>query len=449
MKTRRTGPFHGMIWLIAAFVPSFAAAADPGAQSGEKYRRFADDGAWCWFSDPRAVSVEGTRGATLAGWVSSEGDIVVGAFESDEHPVETFVLHPALEHDDHAAPSLLVLPDGRVRAFYSKHFDDGLRTRVTERPGDITAWGPETKLSLNNPAELKPGYPNGVCYSNPVLLDDGGLVLFWRGTNWKPCMAISNDGGESFGSSRIVFSAADAAADNRPYVKVAGDDGKRLHIAFTTGHPRNEPRNSLFYCSFDGDRFRRADGTVIGSVSDLPLDPARCDVVHDGPSAGVRAWVWDVAADANGHPVIAYTVLPSESRHVYYRARWTGRDWERTPVVDAGPWFPQTPEGQKEGEPHYSGGIAIDHSDTNRLYLARPRFGVFEIERWDRMGDSWTTTPITGGSKADNVRPFAVRNATADGPHVLWMCVDRRYEHYTRYQCSIRMDRASPPAGSR
>ena len=62
-----------------------------------------EDGAWCWFADPRAIVV---GDHLLSGWVSSQGDIVV----SDRQPGEeatTSVLHAALQKDDHANPALL------------------------------------------------------------------------------------------------------------------------------------------------------------------------------------------------------------------------------------------------------------------------------------------------------------------------------------------------------
>ena len=418
---------------------TFAATTDLQTSA---YRNFTPDGAWCWFADPRAIYFEGAHHRTYAGWVNSQGDIVVGAFDHDSGNIHSTTLHQRLEVDDHASPALVSLPDGRIRAFYSRHADTEMRTRVTQRPEDIASWEPERLLCLNNPDEQEPDQPNNVCYPNPMLIADGRMVILWRGTNWKPCLAISTDGGENFDPGRVVFEAPNADGNNRPYLKAACRDGKLIHLAFTTGHPRNEPRNSVYYCSFDGHTFRRADGEIIGTIDDAPIDPARCDIVHNGPETSVRAWIWDVAADERGRPALVYTRLPAESRHVYFYARWDGQAWNMQPIVDAGAWFPQTPEGKLEREPHYSGGVVLDHADPRRVYLARPRSGVFEIERWERNASDglWTHAAVTSGSRRDNVRPVAIRDARADHPRVLWMTIDRVYEHYTQYGCSIRMD---------
>jgi hypothetical protein len=48
--------------------------------SSESYKSFTDDGAWCWFSDPRAVYYEGKLSCTYSAWVSSKGDIIVSSY---------------------------------------------------------------------------------------------------------------------------------------------------------------------------------------------------------------------------------------------------------------------------------------------------------------------------------------------------------------------------------
>lgn len=143
--------------------------------------------------------------------------------------------------------------------------------------------------------------------------------------------------------------------------------------------------------------------------------------------------------------MIVYTRLPEETRHVYHYARWDGAAWRDHEIVAAGRWFPRTPPGQKEREPHYSGGIALAPDDPSVVWLSRPVNGVFEIERWRTpdLGAHWEHEPVTAGSRADNVRPVAVRGAPGQ---VLWMHLDRGYEHYTRFGCSIRMNRPEPPA---
>ncbi len=41
------------------------------AENSESYQSFTQNGAWCWFSDPRAVYFEGKYKRTYAGWIDS------------------------------------------------------------------------------------------------------------------------------------------------------------------------------------------------------------------------------------------------------------------------------------------------------------------------------------------------------------------------------------------
>src|SRR5436190_18212972 len=75
---------------------------------GEAYLSFTGNGAWCWFSDPRAIYFKGQHSRTYAGWVDSSGSITVGFYDHDLKRTETQVLHKNLEKDDHTNPSLFI-----------------------------------------------------------------------------------------------------------------------------------------------------------------------------------------------------------------------------------------------------------------------------------------------------------------------------------------------------
>ena len=179
-------------------------------------------------------------------------------------------------------------------------------------------------------------------------------------------------------------------------------------------------------------------------MDDLPLIHQRADLVYDGSITGVRAWIWDVAADHEGNPVVVYTRLPEESDHRYHYARWNGEEWLDSEITAAGGWFPQTPAGVTEPEPHYSGGVVLDHGDPTVVYLSRPEAGKFEIERWWTVdgGANWDSRPLTAGSANDNVRPFVIREHGGLSPTLLWM-ENRSYRHYLDFDSAIRIDRVS------
>lgn len=423
--------------LTVAAAASFQASS--AAQPGEAFADFTDDGGWCWFSDPRALSRDGR---TFSGWVKEDGSIEAASIDHATGRIDSFVLHDGYERDDHDNPSFLFLPDGRLRSFYSKHGKVAeINTRVTTRPGDVTAWEPVVAIKPIDKSRKN----SGITYSNPFMLsgENNTIYLFWRGISYKPTMAKSTDGGNTWSEARPVISTPGLPPGNRPYAKYASNGRDRIHIIFTDGHPRDERTNSVYYVCYRDGAFYKADGTRICGAEELPIDPAKADRIYDAAPSGARAWVWEVAFDEKDQPVVVYTRIPSEEDHRYHYARWNGREWADTELCAAGKWFPQTRRGQKESEPHYSSGLALDPADPSTVYLTRPVNGVREVEKWTTpdAGKTWKSEAITANSKHDNIRPFVVRNHDDKGPLLLWQSISGRYTHFTDYLCSIKMDR--------
>jgi BNR repeat-containing family member len=401
-----------------------------GEGEGAAHNILSPDGAWCWIQDPRAVYVEGRHKRTYAGWMTRDGKLQVGACDHETGSVELFTLKENWDVDDHNSNSFLVLPDKRLMVFYSKHNKNGLFCRAALKPEDISIWGNEVIVS-NTPR---------ITYSQPVYLsDEGRFYVFWRGPSWKPTFAWSTDA-RNWSAPRILIEEEGREARNvRPYMKVASDSKATIHFAFTDGHPRREPLNSIYYLKYQKGGFHKADGTKVGDMNSLPITPSKSGLVYDGKETKIRAWIWDIALDGDQLPVIVYTRLPSERDHRYHYACWTAGRWLDTEITPAGKWFPQTRLLRREREPHYSGGIALDHANPSIVYLSRQINGVFELERWitSNNGRTWSNMAITRESKHSNVRPIVPWGYTGDRDHVLWM--HGAYVHYTRYETAIRM----------
>jgi hypothetical protein len=355
---------------------------------------------------------------------------MAGSFDHDTGEIKHIVLKENWDADDHNTCSFLVLSDRRFMVFYARHNKQGLFCRISLEPEDIGQWGDEITVA-DTP---------GITYSHPVYLaEEKRFYVFWRGESWKPTFATSGDGITWSPPRILIQDEGRETRDIRPYLKVASDGKSAIHFAFTDGHPRNEPENSVYYLRYERGDFFRADGVRVGAMESLPVPHRRSDLVYDGRATGIRAWVWDIAADANGCPVIAYTRLPAETDHRYHYARWTGESWLDTELTPAGGWFPQTPPDKQESEPHYSGGMALNHANPSRVYLARPVGGIFEIEKWtsSNLGKSWSSQAITARSEKLNVRPVVPQGYSGTDNLVLWM--HGEYVHYTNYTTDIRM----------
>ncbi len=415
----------------------------------QQYKILTKDGAWCWFSDPRAVL---HNDIIYAGWVSADGSVIIGSYNTKNNIIKTSNIAPQFDQDDHANPSILILPDHRIMVFFSAHStvgngesESGITYLISKNPGDITQWNRPQRIIQNAVGPMK------FCYTNPIMLseENNRIYLFWRGGNWKPTFCFSDDMGQTW-SKVFTLIHSNFKTHKRPYIKITSNGKDEIHFAFTDGHPREEALNSIYYLKYKKGAFYKADGTQIGTIDMLPIAHEKCDVVYDAPqyykenSYGIRAWIWDIALDSTGHPVLAYTKLPTESEHQYWYATWNHDTWHNYKISDAGSWFPRYPrtKSMREPEPHYSGGIYLDHEHTNVVYYSRPIEDTFEIFRSITKdgGKSWDEIPITQDSHHDNVRPFALRDAYhADDPQVLWMQIEH-YTHYTDFQSQIRMD---------
>ena len=394
------------------------------------HRTLSKDGAWCWFQDPRAVYIEGEHRRTYAGWVTKTGQLKIGFHDHDTGMTAEHTLKEEWEANDHSANSLLVLPDKRIMTFYTKHNKRGLFCKRSLKPEDINGWEKEI-IVADTPA---------VTYSNPVYLsDEERFYVFWRGQTWKPTYSTSGDG-TTWAEPRVLLEEKGREAHNiRPYTKVVSDGKSTIHFAFTDGHPRDESKNSVYYMKYNKGAFYRADGRLIGSIDNLPIGHSACDIVYNGKSNGIRAWIWDIALSPEGNPVIVYAVFPDEKDHRYRYACWNGRQWLDSEIVPAGKWFPRTPRRKTEREPHYSGGIGLDHADPSRLYLSREINGIFEIEarRTNDGGKQWEIEPITIDSRYDNVRPVVPSGYGGPDHHLLWMRGE--YFHFTDFRTEIVM----------
>jgi hypothetical protein len=294
------------------------------------------------------------------GWLDASGNVVVAAYDGAGRRARTAMVHRDLGADDHNNPVLLVEPDGRLTVFYSRHDGrSGLMYRRTERPGDIGAWGAERRMPGAGPRR-------GWAYPNPQhLAAERRTFLFWRGLQWDPTFATRRDGGR-WSRPRMLLRVPGQSAVERPYIKFDGDGRGRIDFAFTPSHPSKYP-TSIYYARYRHGMFSRADGTRIAGMQDLPLLPRQVDTIYDASKTRVRAWVYDVAADRRGRPVIVYALIRGPHDHRYVYAAWNGRRWVTHTIVAAGGTIVRTGT-----QPFYSGGISLDHSDPRVAYLSRP-----------------------------------------------------------------------------
>ena len=389
----------------------------------------AAEGAWCWFADPRALhyeNKEGTINKTYIGYIDIHGNIKAMQYDFQKKEQEEVLIRSYFQPDDHNNPTFLVLPDERIMIFYSRHTDEPcFYYRVSRIPRDITTLGEEKRIETKN----------NTTYPSPFILSDDPehIYLCWRGIGWHPTIAKlslpddKDEGDVVWGPYQIVQSTG-----ARPYAKYMSNGKDKIYLTYTAGHPDNELPNFLYFNYIDIKTLQLTDvrGTVLSTIADGTFKVNKTgdyakqypSTVVDNPSE--RDWVWQIASDRNGNPVIAMVrISDNKESHDYYYAKWNGHEWKKTFLINAGGHFHQTPNLEK----CYSAGMAIDPSNVNEVYCSLPvegKYGkVYEIVRFimSEDGEVISKEAVTKDSQLNNVRPYMIPASEGTPLRLTWM----------------------------
>lgn len=422
-----------LFYMLFLFPFSFQALG----QSDSGY--LTEDGAWCWFSDPRAILADDY---VFTGWVKADGTVEAARLNTNSQRVRTSELYFRLEKDDHNNPAFVFTQSGKLLAMYTRHSKKDLFINVLENYRTHFEFGKPQLIHPISKEQLNKFPRETITYANPFRLkaENNILYCFGRWTGFKPNLMSSTNGGATWTHGKVFITNYPFDKNNRPYVKYFSDGISKIHIVFTDGHPRVEPTNSVYYALFENGKFYKANGDLICNIENIPFEPKDASVVYHSNQKQGRAWIADIAQDKHGNPVILFTKSPDETNHEYWYARYYQNQWRTHKICDSGNWFPQTPAGEQEREPHYFGNLTIHPQKCNVVYLSRQINGVFEIERHQTkdLGKTWSKQAITQNSKFDNVRPFVPRGLKAEQDEiVLWM-ENQKYIHYTDFQTAIK-----------
>jgi hypothetical protein len=257
-------------------------------------------------------------------------------------------------------------------------------------------FGPVRKVGTNTPGGL------GCTYPNPVR-SGRKLFLFWRGGDWNPTFSVTRDGRRWAKARTLVTGPGTRRRPERPYAKYAEGPGDSFSVAFSDGHPK-EWANSLYFLEYRRGAFYWPDGTLVGTLADVPFRRGQVDVLYRYDPALGRAWPHDVAWGRDGRPVVAYTRRvggPGGTDHFRY-ARWTGVGWTDEELTDAG----------AGAHTFTSGGMTLMHERPNNVLLSRTEGRWNQVELWTRRsvaGGPWSHYPLTAGTDGFSIRPVFPR----------------------------------------
>ncbi len=390
----------------------------------------APDGAYTWYNDPRALFHNGNL---YFGFVRSDGESTLSVLDMQTGNIRSLWTSTWSQYDDHDNPGLLSLQDGRMLAIYARHGTANTfsyRLSLTADPVNSMLWGPEQTSASTGV---------GVTYSNPYQLaaEAGKVYNFCRDLNFNPTVLTSTDSGNSWSAPQLMIKTG--TGSTRPYVKYCSDYFGRIDFLYTDGHPR-DVNNSLYHMFYQGGALYQTDGTFLKSFGSLPLlhdSGERGTVIYQYSAADTsdfndhiptgRAWCWETVYQTNGNPVCVFTVQRdfvtgssgTDDRIYYYYARWTGTNWQKRFIAQAGrPLY--------DPEDDYAGGIALDPDDPNVIYISSDAASPFNLTTITNVplgahfelykgvttngGLSFSWTTMTTNSAVDNFRPYVPRN---------------------------------------
>ena len=395
-----------------------------------------NEGATCWFADPRSVNFkhgdiyEGGKlvlpasDKTIIGAIDDEGTVKAVQYDNITGKMVNVIIDTDFQKDDHNNPTFLYLPDRRIMVFWSQHTaEECFYYRVTEEPDDLTTLGEEKVISVA-------GYGT-YTYPSPFYMTDTpeSFFLCWRGVSWHPTIAkysLPDKNGDivcQINPTQMVDSIG-----ARPYVKYESNGKDRIYFTFTTAHPDNNNPNWVYYAEIDVNTLNlyNIENKLLCEGKNLPYGKDNNintwsdygSLTVDNPS-DKRDWVWDVCKGEDGVPVVLLTrISGGKGQHDYYYARWNTetKGWDKTYIANGGGWFHQNSGG---AEKCYSGGMCLDHSDPSVVYLSKPTDGyygkVYEIWKVVMNGSEIESeTQITKNSEYNNVRPFVAWGSDSD-----------------------------------
>ena len=428
-------------------------AGQAGAQTN--FATLTSDGVWTWFNDPRAIF---HHGVLYFGYVrSSDGRSALSTFNLQSGMTANLWASTLTETDDHDVAGLQVKQDDTLLAIWARHGGDqffSYRLSSSTNPVSPADWGAEQTIA-NSGA--------GLTYANPCQLinESGKIYDFCRDLNYNPTVFTSTDGGATWSTPQLMIKTG--TGSTRPYVKYCSDYSRRIDFLYTDAHPDNYTC-SLYQMYYQGGAFYKTDGTFITNFANLPIlhdSGQRGSVVYQYNAAAssdpnqwiatARAWCWDMAYQTNGYPACVFQVKVdavtgtswSDARVYYYYARWTGTNWQKRFIAQAGrPLY--------NGQPDYGGGIALDPQDVNTIYIATDAASPFDLttttnvplgghyEIWKGVtsdgGLTFAWQAVTTNSTVDNLRPYVPRRFGGE-PCVLWF--RGTYTSYTSFSTAI------------
>ncbi len=345
-----------------------------------------------WWINEKAVV--GDNGKTYITYITDMGEVHIK--ELDGKCSRT----PSRDHrlcrlnctyaDEHNAPAMCILSSGRILVAYTGHTADRcIRYRITEKPYDISTFGPEKQIPTGGLTAYVQIFEN---------TEKKQLWLFTRvdRTSWR--FTYSPDEGESWSEARpfLISDAGGLFYLNirkidvlKPYERNPHGSEEQWFFA-VYGHPTSSADHTIRSGIFNADgQLLQTDGTPLNMnlFADGVIDLKALDVVYASP-AGTTARLLEVSSTVPlrvgfaPFPLAPKGKLPDAAAACYHCATFRDGKWNISkPICPVGEFMSDVFDGAHT----YLGGMAYYYgvgeaglcpwvpapTNTNRIYIAR------------------------------------------------------------------------------
>ena len=421
-------------------------AGDPGSVAPQQdvvhgnLIQFSQNGIWCWFQDERAV-VDTNANKLVVGYIQNkgglggsgaDGDVSAAIWDVERGTATRSVLkHALLSYgggDDHNAPAMEVLPNGKYIAMYSGHNNDyNTFYRIYDPANGL--WSPEETFDWSaqpGGADFKTSYNNTY-----YLADEGRVYNLSRGNGaGSPNIMTSTDMGETWSyGGQLTFN--DIPGYVQGYFRYWGNGTDRIDFICTEAHP-GDYSTSMFHGYISNgmsyDSFGNVLDTNVLDKLDIPRPSDFTPVFTAGtvmPTGQTNSHCWNI--DTCRYPDGSVSALISTRindngtylNHAFFFCRFDGAQWNTTYLCQAG--YPLY-SSQKD----YTGLGALDPNDPNTIYISTkfdPRQvvpGTYDLDEnrevstvheiWrgvtTNQGAGFAWAPVTQNSVQANLRPI-------------------------------------------
>lgn len=380
------------------------------------------NGIWSWWIYPLA---QYRNGKTFFGHTDDTGTVSINSYSHIDGSLEKTSLISE-EVDDHNAPCILFLRDGRPVVFYSRHNKDNyLRYRVGTKENSITDLGAEQTIEL----------PGRVTYAQGHVDTSGRIHIFTRVGSYSWHYLRLDREATTIERNRQLFSFG---SGNQGYIKIKHSDK-----AFTTevipgiirialsGHPTIGNFHDIKYCYMileTGEINLPGDVTVGNAWTgdNLPLNVSSLQDVYTA-SGSKKARLFDIGSDSLE---VVFAEFTDNNDGDYKYASWQGNGFSIKPIIKAG-----MPIGGGESRQYFGGGY-IPNSKSGEILLSREEDGAWYIEKWitNNSGTDWQVQLIDKSIHEKLFRPVSPLNASDD---IFYMKGEYSEVNFTDYATDI------------